>query len=493
MQSSAWKNYVDIQKAKRILLESESLIGGESDNITLESIANKHNISLEEITKQFYTGVEVESEHTSDPKIAEEIAKDHLMENPSYYTVLKQVGLEENTHYDQSANIVDQYADMDPNEAISELSQDKKELESQLAKLNAVIATQKSYWNMAWHNLLKSGTSGKGSTNSISLNYSPLKPREDGQTAFDDALSVYKSDPDTKLSILGKRLTEMYFQEINKINSKLEEVRNGPNQQKLDPALQGNVGTSKTKDDRRQHSTILSRNDILTSSIFGNYHKQVMGLLTQSVKNDTIDVDSVKHIGRLMNGPAGKFLKFLFLDDKHMLNDPLVKLFIDTIENINKKESLIKQIDTRKKIINNLSSRTQKNSLYEGLKNWHAYRKLNENNEKKWKIGDINIVPAIGRDRISHCLPSIRFYLRKDRQPISVVNWDRDGTIPVTFTDIQDFFSTNARVTNPQTKAEEQKVWAEIEEYMDEHDNSNVRGTNWHMQDGGFTPSINLE
>lgn len=493
MQSSAWKNYVDIQKAKRILLESESLIGGESDNITLESIANKHNISLEEITKQFYTGVEVESEHTSDPKIAEEIAKDHLMENPSYYTVLKQVGLEENTHYDQSANIVDQYADMDPNEAISELSQDKKELESQLAKLNAVIATQKSHWNMAWHNLLKTGKNSKGATNSVSLNYSPIRPKQNGQTAFDDAIEIYKSDTDAKLSTLGKRLAELYFQEINKINSKLEEVRRGPNQQKLDPVLQGNVGTSKMKDVRGQDSTILARNDILTSSIFGNYDKQAIELLKQSVKNDTIDSNSVKQIGRLMNGPSGKFLKFMFLNDENMHSDPLVKMFLGILDNVKNSDKLTSQIAARTKAISTLSPRTQKNSLYEGLKNWHAYRKLNENNEKKWKIGDINIVPAINRDRISHGSPAIRFYLRKDRQPVSVVNWDRDGTIPVTFTDIQDFFSTNARVTNPQTKAAEQKVWSEIEEYMDEHDNSNVRGTNWHMQDGGFTPSINLE
>jgi hypothetical protein len=34
-------------------------------------------------------GIEVEMEHTDDPKIAEQIARDHLAENPTYYTDLK--------------------------------------------------------------------------------------------------------------------------------------------------------------------------------------------------------------------------------------------------------------------------------------------------------------------------------------------------------------------------------------------------------------------
>lgn len=34
-------------------------------------------------------GIEVEHEHTNDPKIAEKIALDHLAENPRYYSQLK--------------------------------------------------------------------------------------------------------------------------------------------------------------------------------------------------------------------------------------------------------------------------------------------------------------------------------------------------------------------------------------------------------------------
>ena len=43
--------------------------------------------------EQLQIGIEVEKEHTDDEKVAEEIARDHLAEDPHYYTKLKQAGL----------------------------------------------------------------------------------------------------------------------------------------------------------------------------------------------------------------------------------------------------------------------------------------------------------------------------------------------------------------------------------------------------------------
>jgi hypothetical protein len=43
--------------------------------------------------KQLSIGVKIEKEHSNNPKIAKQIAKAHLMENPSYYTKLKRAGL----------------------------------------------------------------------------------------------------------------------------------------------------------------------------------------------------------------------------------------------------------------------------------------------------------------------------------------------------------------------------------------------------------------
>lgn len=44
-------------------------------------------------TKELAIGVQVEMEHTNDPKIATEIALDHLTEDPEYYTKLVNAGL----------------------------------------------------------------------------------------------------------------------------------------------------------------------------------------------------------------------------------------------------------------------------------------------------------------------------------------------------------------------------------------------------------------
>lgn len=43
--------------------------------------------------QQLKMGIEVEKEHTTNPEIAEMIAKHHLAEDPQYYTKLKTLGL----------------------------------------------------------------------------------------------------------------------------------------------------------------------------------------------------------------------------------------------------------------------------------------------------------------------------------------------------------------------------------------------------------------
>jgi len=48
--------------------------------------------------KELEMGIKHEMEHTNDPDIAKEIAKDHLTENPKYYSDLKKTGLEEHFH-----------------------------------------------------------------------------------------------------------------------------------------------------------------------------------------------------------------------------------------------------------------------------------------------------------------------------------------------------------------------------------------------------------
>jgi hypothetical protein len=47
------------------------------------------------LLKQIKKGIEVEMEHTDDPKLALKIAMDHIKEDPKYYDKLAKAGLEE--------------------------------------------------------------------------------------------------------------------------------------------------------------------------------------------------------------------------------------------------------------------------------------------------------------------------------------------------------------------------------------------------------------
>jgi len=74
-------------------LFEDNIKGGKSDNMSLSDIAKHHNVSLKELTIEFKKGIKTEKEHTSNYKVAMEIAKDHLYENPEYYTKLQKAGL----------------------------------------------------------------------------------------------------------------------------------------------------------------------------------------------------------------------------------------------------------------------------------------------------------------------------------------------------------------------------------------------------------------
>jgi len=65
--------------------ESENIIGGLADN------KPDHLFDPQELEK----GINVELEHTNDRKTAKEIAKDHLTENPKYYTDLEKANIDE--------------------------------------------------------------------------------------------------------------------------------------------------------------------------------------------------------------------------------------------------------------------------------------------------------------------------------------------------------------------------------------------------------------
>ena len=69
--------------------------GGIAEEFSIRDIADIHQIPLAELKEEVRIGMLAESEHKGNAKDQMEIVKDHLLENPKYYTLLKKAGLVE--------------------------------------------------------------------------------------------------------------------------------------------------------------------------------------------------------------------------------------------------------------------------------------------------------------------------------------------------------------------------------------------------------------
>lgn len=91
----AWKlvqNVVGVKlKGKEFESVQNIVKGGLADGLSLEDIANRHGVDIDELNREFKMGLKVEMEHTTDSNIAGEIARDHLFEDPKYYSKLKKI------------------------------------------------------------------------------------------------------------------------------------------------------------------------------------------------------------------------------------------------------------------------------------------------------------------------------------------------------------------------------------------------------------------
>jgi len=91
---------VSVNELKQIIKEQilneikDKVPGGLAKGKTIEDIAKEHesrgpyNKVLSYVKQQLQKGIKVEMEHTTDLGIAEEIAMDHLWEDPKYYEKL---------------------------------------------------------------------------------------------------------------------------------------------------------------------------------------------------------------------------------------------------------------------------------------------------------------------------------------------------------------------------------------------------------------------
>ena len=94
--------YVDkeiVGKAVGIYTGGKFKEGGHlSKGKSLKQIAEMHNVTLTHINEELAKGLEVEKEHFADFKERTRVAKDHLVENPNYYTILEKAGLKRGGH-----------------------------------------------------------------------------------------------------------------------------------------------------------------------------------------------------------------------------------------------------------------------------------------------------------------------------------------------------------------------------------------------------------
>ena len=77
---------------KHLRIFEEYIPGGRAAGKSLKDLAKAHGVNPKSIEKQLRVGVAVEMEHTNSEVKAEEIAMDHLAEDPRYYTKLVRKG-----------------------------------------------------------------------------------------------------------------------------------------------------------------------------------------------------------------------------------------------------------------------------------------------------------------------------------------------------------------------------------------------------------------
>ena len=71
---------------QKLVFDEDEQKGGESDNMSPEDLAKKHNVDIKIIKKEIHIGTQIEKEHTDNDEIAKEIAMDHIVEIDDYYT-----------------------------------------------------------------------------------------------------------------------------------------------------------------------------------------------------------------------------------------------------------------------------------------------------------------------------------------------------------------------------------------------------------------------
>lgn len=74
-------------------MEFDTLVEQLAKGMSIQDIAKKHDKNVIDLKKELAKGSDTEKEHTGSSTQAKKIAKDHLVEDPKYYTKIKKAGL----------------------------------------------------------------------------------------------------------------------------------------------------------------------------------------------------------------------------------------------------------------------------------------------------------------------------------------------------------------------------------------------------------------
>jgi hypothetical protein len=113
------------------MLKLEDLVpGGKADNVP------KRGVNIYELQM----GIKVEMEHTNDPVKSEEIARDHLAEDPNYYSKLKKAGLADEL---EESQVGDSFIEV--GELVEHMDSDIERLTEILAKMGILTGDSKEF------------------------------------------------------------------------------------------------------------------------------------------------------------------------------------------------------------------------------------------------------------------------------------------------------------------------------------------------------------
>ena len=319
----------DIVKANK-----DKIKGGLADNKTIEDIAKRHKVSDKHIQSQIEMGIDVEIEHTKDKNKAKEIAMDHLMESPDYYTKLAE--MEDSFEKSRAGR----YSDNATNRRLKRVGQQygtkgtqdtpepkdgKKEPETD-EKQDKDIPIE-DHAKQSSETALQNAAKGGGEELRIAAK-KELDRREKEDSVKEDEVGSKESNKEEK----PKEDNKDHDSQIKELENKIKELRGADIDYSDEKALEKN--TKQVQEAMKRRKELVDERDSLRKVGFEEYKKGFKDFSSlNNLSEDTISKEFDEKINDI-------FLKIKDSDDKDELIDEVNKLKKEKIDKIDELEYL---------------------------------------------------------------------------------------------------------------------------------------------------------